>query len=561
MIRIFECFAGYGTATFALKQLNIEHKVVGFSEIDKYAIQYFEQNHGSKNFGDITKIDWSEVPNFDLLTGGFPCQSFSVAGKGLGYLDERGVLANYLTKALQIKQPKYFMFENVKGFMSKKHSDFRETLFNDWKNAGYEISYQVLNTREHGIPQNRERVFIVGIRKDLEQTFVFPEKEQLKFKLKDLLDEEVNEKYFLKPEQVEKIMAKGSMRNRMMQKKDISGTLLSRDYKDPKCIELTKGVSDAQRIYSENGCAKTLKGLGGGQGAKTGLYMVGELKENIVKRKFDTPKEINEFLKKHKLPFTNREIAIELNIPKTQVEHYFRTDDSRAIPSKDIWFKLKEFLKFDDSFDKLVCETIEKENEFEMNQRVYSSEGVARTLTNSKETGLYAVGCAICSFPRTGSNDKNRVQRLELNGKEEANSITNVQKDSMVMVYDDYNSKLKKDSNVACSITQQIGNAALRHGQKLIFKEPTILDLYNKKERTDYSITLTEPHHNNLRLGVETKVRRLTPKECFRLQGFLKDEVNLEGLSDTQKYKLAGNGQSVNVVRKIFKELIEKEGV
>jgi len=91
-IKVFDMFAGYGGAEFSLKKAGIEYECIGFSEIDKYAIQCFEQNHKGKNFGDCTKINPNELPDFDLLTGGFPCQSFSVAGKGLGELDTRGTL-------------------------------------------------------------------------------------------------------------------------------------------------------------------------------------------------------------------------------------------------------------------------------------------------------------------------------------------------------------------------------------------------------------------------------------------------------------------------------------
>ena len=206
MIKIFEAFAGYGTASFALKQLNIKHELVGFSEIDKYAIQCFEQNHGGKNFGDIKNINWNKIPEFDLLTGGFSCQPFSLAGKGLGVKDNRGELANYLTKALIVKQPKYFMFENVKGFMSKKFIEFREILFKDWEDAGYNIFFKVLNTRNFGVPQYRERVFIIGIRKDLNKDFKFPEEKELKLTIKDLLENEVNEKYFLNNNQLKIVL-------------------------------------------------------------------------------------------------------------------------------------------------------------------------------------------------------------------------------------------------------------------------------------------------------------------------------------------------------------------
>jgi DNA (cytosine-5)-methyltransferase 1 len=181
MIRIFEAFAGYGTATFALKQLNIEHELVGFSEIDKYAVKCFTQNHCKtgfitpegfeiiepQNYGDITKINWSEVPDFDLLTGGHPCQSFSLAGKRKGIEDLRGQLVFDLIKALEAKRPKYFMFENVKGYLSASNGNVFELVMEEISKLGYMVDFKVLNTREHGIPQNRQRVFYIGVREDV----------------------------------------------------------------------------------------------------------------------------------------------------------------------------------------------------------------------------------------------------------------------------------------------------------------------------------------------------------------------------------------------------------
>ena len=208
MIKVFETFAGYGGASWGLKLARIKHKVVGYSEIDKYACQIYENNFPKTkglNYGDITKINWKEVPDFDLLTGGFPCQSFSFAGKQLGHNDTRGVLGLELTKALHYKQPKYFLFENVKGLMSKKFDDFRAGLIESWRREGYNVSYKVLNSKEHGVPQNRERVWFVGIRNDIYKPFEFqyPNKIELKLKLKDILEDEVDDKYYLKPEQEE----------------------------------------------------------------------------------------------------------------------------------------------------------------------------------------------------------------------------------------------------------------------------------------------------------------------------------------------------------------------
>jgi len=141
---------------------------VGYSEIDKYAIKTYQHhfpNH--KAYGDITKIDAEELPNFDLLVGGVPCQSWSIAGKRKGFEDERGSMWGESIKILRAKQPKYFLLENVKGLLSHDGGRSMEKICEELCEVGYAIDFEVLNAKNFGVPQNRERVFIVGIRLDL----------------------------------------------------------------------------------------------------------------------------------------------------------------------------------------------------------------------------------------------------------------------------------------------------------------------------------------------------------------------------------------------------------
>src|SRR4030042_813856 len=115
-IKVFEMFAGYGGASFALKRIGIEHEVVGYSEIKQNAIKLFEMNHkGIKNYGACTKINPHELPDFDLLTSGFPCQPFSEAGLRKGELDTRGTLFNEIIRIAEVKKPKIMLLENVRG--------------------------------------------------------------------------------------------------------------------------------------------------------------------------------------------------------------------------------------------------------------------------------------------------------------------------------------------------------------------------------------------------------------------------------------------------------------
>lgn len=165
MIKIGSLFSGIGAFEKALANLGIEHEVAFFSEIDKYAIKSYCTIHNQseeKNAGDITKIDISTLPDIDLLTFGFPCQPFSLAGKGLGFADVRGTLFYEAWKVLEYKQPKYFIFENVKGLLSNDKGRTIRTILEKLGELNYEITMDILNAKDFGIPQNRERLFCVG---------------------------------------------------------------------------------------------------------------------------------------------------------------------------------------------------------------------------------------------------------------------------------------------------------------------------------------------------------------------------------------------------------------
>lgn len=198
-MRVIELFAGVGSQTQALKNLGIKHEVIGISEIDKYAINSYEQLHGTvNNFGDISKIDI--LPTADLWTYSFPCQDISIAGKQSGFDKEGNTRSGLLWEVERLlkvsEKPKYLLMENVKNLVSKKFKPG----FNKWceclEEMGYKNYWQVLNAKDYGIPQNRERVFMISILGE-HKPYIFPEKQELKTRLKDLLESEVEEKYYL----------------------------------------------------------------------------------------------------------------------------------------------------------------------------------------------------------------------------------------------------------------------------------------------------------------------------------------------------------------------------
>ena len=198
MLRVFEAFAGYGSQSIALRNLGIEYKVIAISEIDKYAIKAYEAIHGpANNLGDICKINPSDIPDHDLFTYSFPCQDLSVAGKqaGLGKGTRSGLLYE-CEKIIEAKKPKYLLLENVKNLVGKKF----KPQFDEWlkylEGLGYTNYWQVLNAKNYGVPQNRERVFVISISGE-HKSYEFPKPIPLDKCIADILEDEVDEKYYI----------------------------------------------------------------------------------------------------------------------------------------------------------------------------------------------------------------------------------------------------------------------------------------------------------------------------------------------------------------------------
>lgn len=177
-MRVFEAFAGYGSQHLALKRLNCDFEIVGISEIDKYAIQAYEALHGSlpTNYGDITKIDWDMVPDFDLFTYSFPCQDISIVGQRKGFDEGSGTESSLLwecKRAIEKKKPQILLMENVKNLVGKKNKPNFDKWCSYLESLGYTNYWQVLNAKDYGVPQNRERVFMLSFLDG--RDYVFPE--------------------------------------------------------------------------------------------------------------------------------------------------------------------------------------------------------------------------------------------------------------------------------------------------------------------------------------------------------------------------------------------------
>lgn len=214
-IRVFEGFAGYGGATYGLRRAGIDFEVVGYSEFDKFASALYDANHHDsygnpiKNWGDITTINPDDLPDFDLFTGGFPCQPFSTVGMQHGENDKygRGTLLYDIIRICSVKKPKYIFLENVRGFATKRFESTFNVLKDSLKEMGYgDLHYAILNTKDYGIPQNRARLWMFarlgGLPEDFSMT---PPTIDNGLKLKDFVDENPPENLYLSKKQIDRI--------------------------------------------------------------------------------------------------------------------------------------------------------------------------------------------------------------------------------------------------------------------------------------------------------------------------------------------------------------------
>lgn len=483
-MKILELFSGYGTASFALKELGIDYELIGYSDIDKYANQVFKQNHCPNDtedklrLGDVKLIDPNKLEDFDLLTGGFPCQAFSVAGKGLGELDPRGTLFYEIIRIAEVKKPRYMLLENVKGLTNKNHRPTFEKILSELARIGYKVHWKILNTKDYGIPQNRERVWFVCFREQSDyDKFNFPEKEELKIFIKDILEENVDKKYYLSEKLQERF----------------------KKYLGDKQNEV-HSLYPRSSTTGKGGTGHLSKNDGTSYAIDTGNCQA--IKDNLVCLGYSRDKYGN---------------TINLHEKVT----------SNTIKS---------------------CQRINQQNliydrkGFDSRTKGFRESELSPTLSTKMGTGGNNVPMIV---QKIGDRDKDNISIKT----DYANTLNaNAMSDRQQIV-----------------VQAQISNCSPREvGFKDIcpclaardYKDPKIVSnaittavgrIGHSKEELGYI-------ENNMNCG---QLRRLTPKECFRLQGFLRDQINLEGISDTQKYKLAGNGQSLNVVTKIFKEMFK----
>lgn len=242
---------GIGACSTALKRIGADLEIIDAVEIDKYAIASFNAIHGT-NFETQDITTWNKgLKDIDIITHGSPCQDFSVAGKQAGGDLGSGTRSSLMYETIRIVgkiRPKYVLWENVKNLLSAKHKHNFDAYIETMNVLGYNSYYQVLNAKDYGIPQNRERVYTISIRKDIDNgSFKFPEKEELKLRLKDMLEDEVDEKYYLSNEQTEKFI----------QNRETEGNIIG-------SLNISNWHELTNRVYNINSYAPTIHAMEGG---------------------------------------------------------------------------------------------------------------------------------------------------------------------------------------------------------------------------------------------------------------------------------------------------------
>lgn len=308
MIKVGSDFSGVGAFNQALKRLNIEYEEVFACDMDKYARKTFIHNYGKPKYYPENVYD-REIPiePLDIYMTSPPCQAFSLAGKRKGEDDKRGILFYNSHEFIKKNNPRYFIFENVKGLLSDdngktfarwidmlsgKSVNGNTIIFPHEDSVPYHVYHKVLNAKNYGVPQNRERVFIIGIRDDTDNNFSFPKEIPLTKRLKDVLEDNVDEKYFLSERMIRGFLNKpGDFGDRFSPKNENSNlanciTTIPGNRITDNFIQLgfINQDSQASKVYSVNGIGQTL--CAGTHGYANGYIKIGAIRG----RNLDNPK-------------------------------------------------------------------------------------------------------------------------------------------------------------------------------------------------------------------------------------------------------------------------------
>lgn len=551
-IRVFEAFAGYGSQSMALRRLGIDYEVIGISEIDKYAIQAYMAVHGeTPNYGDISKIDWKEVPDFDFLTYSFPCTDISSAGLQKGLEEGSGTRSSLLwecKKAIEAKKPKYLLMENVKALTYKKFRPYLEKWLDYLKDLGYTNFAKVLNAKNYGVPQNRERIFVVSVLGCAD--YSFPEGFELDKRLKDVLEKDVDESFYLSEKNTflarnEKNKAKGNGFKFEPTTGDVIASTIGTHSNDRDCDNYVYVVGNTNpsghgmngNVFDSNGLCPTLttnKGEGPRilESVPTGFSSKEKKYGNKrVQSLVDSGK-----ISGHEVQFLdayNQTVSDICGTIKTTVDSsclsFISEPINQALIIKQATKKGYIEIPPGGVFDASYPESLTRRG------RVQDNGKVSPTLTAGGEPPCLYEGTEVKIFQSPRGFNKGAIL-------DNCSAITS--------------SRWQDNNFVVESKIIQVGNLVEDKG----FKNPQRGRVYNP---IGISPNIDTMGGGNLQPKIiegftNYRIRKLTPRECFRLMGVSEkdiDNIQQSGISKTQQYKMAGNSIVVDVLYYIFKKM------
>lgn len=437
--------------------------------------------------GDITKVDENEIDDFNMMTWGFPCTDLSVAGKQKGFIDEAGnkTRSGMYYEGIRIlrkKKPALSIIENVKNLTGKKFKNEFDMVLNDLEDAGYNSYWKVLNAKDYGVPQNRERVFIVSIRKDLDNgKFKFPEPFNNGIRLIDMLEDNVDEKFYVSQDKVNRFLSSLNSKDSLLydpcqvkregksrEYNEICPTLTSRDYKDPRIVN--------ENVIHQN---------------KIG-----------IDKSYNNPKEIN-------------------------VANCISTREDRGVSNRQ-------------SEGTAVLET--PDTSYCLDASYYKGTTIQHYIDKKKRQLVFEHS----SIPIPQATKQGYIN-CDMGGVFDMSYPESKTRRGRVQDYGNISPTITATETGVCRVEPvKKTDGCYTNTSPAITSQPL----------KDTARTLKTDAHNGLFDGI--RIRKLTPKECFRLMGFTDeafDKAKYAGISNSQLYKQAGNSIVVDVLYYIYKEL------
>ena len=585
-MKFIDLFAGIGGFRTGMEKNG--HECVAFCEIDKYARQSYKavyNTEGEEEWHDITQVSNNDFRSFrgraDIITGGFPCQAFSIAGNRRGFEDTRGTLFFEIARAIKEIEPSYALLENVKGLFSHDKGRTFGTIIQALDELGYIVEWGLFNSKYWGVPQNRERVFILATRKDIfrqpKLINLLNKQTEVNTRLLDLIEDEVDEKYYLSGEKAEKLTAmideKHKVKDRVVvdgtinepKVKEVMNTITARydcgvsNYKSMggMVIEPEKDTKEAAnvikqignidqhkrkrenpitgRVYDPGGISPTLNSMRGGglepkivlpkeeQGVVTKKIGLIQPKDREYKKKGIKREETIELSKENISPSLRSGIQAEVVIENGK---RFKENEE---PMKKCIFYAKDNI--------VVTEEIFSEDPFEYDYEYINAE--------VRQVGEYYL---------LANQDGTQAEVL-IKLKEGVYET--------VRVIHDLEEIIKLEHITPKDSMGRMGEQAIETFIANSCAQGDTINAYNRTvDKSGLSPTLTTRPEGFktaiLPITGELRIRKLTPLECWRLQGFTDEQfykAKNDGVSNSQLYKQAGNSVTVNVIDAIAKML------